>query len=193
MQGSNVGKLKKWKSDDYTKTTWGNSRSPACSKSCAGYLTHPSGFFWVLDRFFAGRCPLPFADMPVNTPSLGFASFTSGQNILCSFSGDRLILFTLGCKVLPLTIWINFEGLFSNSCDAVPQGLPSMWPALALASILEDHIDQGSAVQSLDAVVPDWSMTYIPWLLVLNSYHHGSGYDPDILAAGCPWTFRKPH
>ena len=117
----------------------------------------------------------------------------AAEYILSSFSGDRLILFTLGRKVLPRTISINFEGLFSNSCDAVPQVSTWMWPGLSLALILEDHTDQGSAVQSLDVVAPDWSMPCIPWLLALNAYHHGSGYDPDILAADCPWTFHKLH
>jgi hypothetical protein len=29
-------------------------------------------------------------------------------------------------------------------------------------------------------------MLCILWLPALNAYHHGSGYDPDILAADCP-------
>ena len=91
-------------------------------------------------------------------------------------------------------IWISSDTLFGNNCDAVRQELPSMWSVRWLALILAVHTDQEFAVQSLDAVVPDWSMTtYIPWLPALNAYHHGSGYDPDILVADCPWTFRKSH
>ena len=77
----------------------------------------------------------------------------------------------------------------ANNCDAVRQGLPSMWCVRLLALILSDHTDRGSAVQSLDAVVPDWSMMCIPSLPALNPYHHGSEHDHGILAADCPWTF----
>jgi len=82
---------------------------------------------------------------------------------------------------------------YANSCGAIPQGLPSMWCVRWLALILSDHTDRGSAVQSLDAVFPDWSRMCIHWPHAVNALHHGSGYGPYILCVNCPWTFRKPH
>jgi len=103
------------------------------------------------------------------------------------------MLFTLDRWSLDITMRASSDMSHANNCDAVPQELPSRWCVRLLALILSNHIDRGSAVQSPDAVFPDWNMLCTPWLPALNVYHHETGYDPCILVAGYPWTFRKFH